>query len=117
MTEDEFEVFKETGEQHDTSYQWQHSARDSKIFAINAKYEKEIGDVLFKPRFYFNTWDHFHPVTGMINDANDNSVYGTDLELNYSHKLFDNEASLVAGVTYKTDITNDAKKYEYADLL
>ncbi|MCW8821779.1 MAG: TonB-dependent receptor [Sulfurovum sp.] len=116
MTADEFEVFKETGEQHDTSAQWQHSARDSKIFAINAKYEKEIGDVLFKPRFYFNTWDHFHPVTGLINDATDNSVYGTDLELNYNHKVFNTEASLVAGVTYKTDITNDAKKYEYADL-
>jgi len=117
MTEEEFEIFKETGEQHDTDYQWQHSARDSKIFAINTKYEKEIGDVLFKPRFYFNTWDHFHPVTGLINDADDNSVYGTDLEMNYDHKVFDKEATLVAGVTYKTDITNDAKKYEYADLL
>ncbi len=117
MTEDEFEIFKATGEQHDTSYQWQNSARDSKIFSINAKYEKEIGDVLLKPRFYFNTWDHFHPVTGMINDANDNSVYGTDLELNYAHKLFDTEASLVAGVTYKTDITKNAEKYEYADLI
>lgn len=116
MTAEEFEIFKETGEQHDTSSQWQHSARDSKIFAINSKYEKEIGNVLFKPRFYFNTWDHFHPVTGLINDANDNSVYGTDIEADYSHKLFNNEASLVAGVTYKTDITNDAKKYEYADL-
>ncbi len=117
MTADEFEIFKQTGEQHDTDYQWQHSARDSKIFAINTKYEKEIGDLLLKPRFYFNTWDHFHPVTGMINDSDDNSVYGTDLELNYNHKAFDNEASLVAGVTYKTDITKDAKKYEYKDLL
>jgi len=115
MTEEEFEIFKETGEQHDTDYQWQHGARDSKIFAINTKYEKEIGDVLFKPRFYFNTWDHFHPVTGLINDASDNSVYGTDLEFNYDHKVFDKEATLVAGVTYKTDITNDAKKYEYED--
>ena len=116
MTEEEFEIFKQTGEQHDTSAQWQHSARDSKIFAINTKYEKEIGDLLLKPRFYFNTWEHFHPVTGLINDSDDNSVYGTDLELNYNHKVFDKEATLVAGVTYKTDITNDAKKYEYADL-
>ncbi|MBU0720509.1 TonB-dependent receptor [bacterium] len=115
MTADEFEIFKDTGSQHDTSYQWQHSARDSKIFAINAKYEKELGDITYKPRVYFNTWDHFHPVTGLINDSTDNSVYGTDLELNYSHKLFDNKASLVAGVTAKTDVTKDAKKYEYAD--
>lgn len=116
MNASEFATFQETGEQHNTSSQWQHSARDSKIFAINTKYEKEIGNVLLKPRFYFNTWDHFHPVTGLINDADDNSVYGTDLELNYNHKAFDNEATLVAGVTYKTDITKDAKKYLYKDL-
>ena len=116
MTPDEFEIFKQTGEQHDTSSQWQHSARDSKIFAINTKYEKEIGDFLLKPRFYFNTWEHFHPVTGMINDSDDNSVYGTDLELNHFHKAFGKDATLVAGVTYKYDKTNDGKKYEYADV-
>jgi iron complex outermembrane receptor protein len=115
MNAAEFEEFKATGEQHNTSYQWQNSARDSKIFALNAKYEKEIGDLLLKPRVYFNTWDHFHPVTGLINDSTDNSVYGTDLEFDYKHKLFGNEATLVAGVTAKTDITKDAKKYEYAD--
>ncbi|GIT97194.1 TonB-dependent receptor [Sulfurovum sp. TSL1] len=116
MNASEFATFQETGEQHNTSSQWQHSARDSKIFAINTKYEKEIGNVLLKPRFYFNTWDHFHPVTGLINDADDNSVYGTDLELNYGHEAFGREATLVAGVTYKADITNDAKKYQYADI-
>lgn len=115
MTASEFETFKNTGGQHDTSYQWQHSSRDSKILALNAKYEKEVGDITYKPRFYFNTWEHFHPVTGLINDSDDNSVYGTDLELNYAHSLFNNDASLVAGVTYKTDITKDSKKYLYAD--
>lgn len=60
---------------------------------------------------------YFHPVTGMINDSDDNSVYGTDLELNYAHRLFDKEASLVAGVTYKTDITKGGKKYEYSDVI
>ncbi len=116
MNATEFVTFQETGEQHDTSSIWQHSARDSKILSLNTKYEKEVGDVLLKPRFYFNTWDHFHPVTGMINDSDDNSVYGTDLELNYDHKAFGKEATLVAGVTYKTDITKDAKKYLYKDL-
>ncbi len=116
MNASEFATFQQTGEQHNTSSQWQHSARDSKIFAINTKYEKEIGNVLLKPRFYFNTWDHFHPVTGLINDADDNSVYGTDLELNYNHKVFGQDATLVAGVTYKYDKTDDAKKYEYADV-
>ncbi|MCK4875506.1 MAG: TonB-dependent receptor plug domain-containing protein, partial [Sulfurimonas sp.] len=116
MTEAEFQIFEDTGGQHDTSYQWQHSARDSKIFAFNAKYEKEVGAITYKPRFYFNTWEHFHPVSGMINDSDDNSVYGTDLELNYDHKFFGNDASLVTGVTVKTDITKGAKKYKYADI-
>ncbi|QOY55735.1 TonB-dependent receptor [Candidatus Sulfurimonas marisnigri] len=115
MTAEEFAVFKNTGEQHNTSAQFQHSSRDSKIFALNVKYEKEVGEITYKPRFYFNTWDHFHPVTGLINESDNNSVYGTDLELNYNHNLFGNKASLVAGVTLKTDITKDAKKYEYAD--
>lgn len=115
MTASEFALFKQTGEQHNTSAQFQHTSRDSKIFSLNTKYEKEVGDITYKPRFYFNTWDHFHPVTGMINDATDNSVYGTDLELNHNHNLFGNKASLVAGLTAKTDITKDAKKYKYAD--
>ncbi len=115
MTASEFATFESTGEQHDTSAQFQHTSRDSKIFALNTKYEKEVGNITYKPRFYFNTWDHFHPVTGLINDSTDNSVYGTDLELNHAHNLFGNKASLVAGVTAKTDITKDAKKYEYAD--
>ncbi len=111
----EFELFKQTGEQHNTSYQWQNSARDSEIYSLNTKYEKQIGDFIIKPRFYFNTWDHFHPVTGMINVSNDNNVFGTDLEINNTHKLFSNDASFVAGITWKKDVTNDAKKYQYAD--
>lgn len=117
MTAEEFETFKSTGTQHDTSYQWQHSARDSKIFSINTKYEKEVGDIVYKPRVYFNAWEHFHPVSGMINDSDDNKVYGTDLELNYNHNLFGEEAVLVAGVTLKADITKDSKKYKYADYI
>lgn len=115
MTAAEFETFKKTGEQHNTVYQWQNTARDSKIFALNAKYQKEVGDITYKPRFYFNTWEHFHPVTGIINDGSGNSVYGTDLELNYNHNLFGNKASLVAGVTAKTDVTKGAEKYKYRD--
>lgn len=115
MTLDEFKEFKASGTQEDTSSQWQHSARDSKILSLNAKYEKEVGNITYKPRFYYNKWEHFHPVTGMINDSDDNQVYGTDLELNFNHSLFSNDAMLVAGVTAKRDITKDSKKYTYAD--
>lgn len=117
MTEAEYETFKATGEQKDTSSQWQHSARDSKILAYNVKYEKEYGNLTWKPHFYFNTWSHFHPVTAMINDSGDNSVYGIDLETNYKHKFFGNKAMLVTGITAKADITKDSKKYEYADFV
>lgn len=115
MDKTEFEEFLRTGEQHNTSYQWQNSSRDSKILSFNSKYEKEVGQIAYKPRFYFNHWEHFHPVSGLINDSDDNNVFGTDLEFNLNHKLFSSDASLVGGFTWKTDITKDAKKYKYAD--
>lgn len=117
MTKDEFEVFKQTGEQHDTSSPWQYTARDSKILSFNTKYEKEVGDFTYKPRFYINHWEHFHPVTGIINDADKNYVYGTDLETDYAHQLFNNNATLVFGLTAKQDRSDDAKKYQYADVI
>ena len=52
----------------------------------------------------------------MINDSDDNNVFGTDLEFNHLHKLLEKDAVLVGGVTLKTDVTKDAKKYEYGDV-
>jgi iron complex outermembrane receptor protein len=115
MNQTEFDEFKRSKEQHNTSYTWQNSARDSKIFSFSSKYEKEIGDLLLKPRLYFNSWEHFHPVTGLINDSDDNKVFGTDLEFNISHNLFKQDAMFVGGLTLKMDRTKDAKKYEYRD--
>ncbi|AXH15153.1 TonB-dependent receptor [Malaciobacter mytili LMG 24559] len=115
MTKDEFEEFEKSGKQEDTSSPWQHNARNSEILFFNTKYEKKVGNITYKPRFYFNTWEHFHPVTAMINDSDDNSVYGIDLELNYEHKLFSNSAMLVAGVTAKQDVSKNSKKYTYKD--
>ncbi|WNY97893.1 TonB-dependent receptor [Sulfurospirillum sp. 'SP'] len=115
MTRAEFEEFKRTGEQHNTSSPWQYTARDSKILSLNTKYSKEIGNFTYKPRLYINKWEHFHPVTGMINDADENYVYGTDLETDYAHKLFNRDAMLVFGVTAKQDRSDDSKKYQYAD--
>lgn len=115
MTETEFNTFKSTGKQGDTSSAWQHSSRDSKILFFNSKYEKEFDNLIVKPRFYINTWEHFHPVTAIINDSDDNIVLGADLENNYTHKLFDKKATLVFGVTAKQDRTRDSKKYTYKD--
>ena len=116
MTKDEFEVFKQTGEQHNTSSQWQHGARDSKIVSLNTKYEKEAGNITYRPRVYFNHWEHFHPVTGVINDATDNNIFGTDLEFDWTHKVLAKDSNLVGGVTLKLDKSDDAKKYEYKDV-
>ena len=116
MTKDEFETFKRTGEQHNTSSPWQYTARNSKIFSFNSQYEQEVGNWTYKPRFYINHWEHFHPVTGIINDADQNYVYGTDLETDYAHQLFNRNATLVFGLTAKQDRSDDAKKYKYADI-
>ncbi len=117
MTKAEYEAFEASGEQHNTSSPWQYTARDSKILSFNSKYEKEVGDWTYKPRFYVNKWEHFHPVTGIINDADKNYVYGIDLETDYAHKFFDKDAMLVMGVTAKQDRSDDSKKYQYADVL
>ena len=116
MTKTEFEEFKKSGEQHNTSNTWQDSARNSKITSFNSKYEKESGSVTYKPRVYFTHWEHYHPVTGMINDASDNNIFGTDLEFDYAHKMFSQDANLVGGVTLKLDKSDDSKKYEYKDI-
>lgn len=117
MTKAEFEIFKKTGEQHNTSSPWQYTARDSKILSLNSKYEKEVGDWTYKPRFYVNHWEHFHPVSGIINDADKNYVYGVDLEADNRHKLLDRDATFVVGVTAKQDRSDDSKKYQYADVV
>lgn len=116
MTKAELEEFKKSAEQHNTSNAWQNSARNSKIASFNSKYNKEAGNITYKPRVYFTHWEHYHPVTGMINDASDNNIFGTDLEFDYAHKLFSKDANLVAGVTLKLDKSDDSKKYEYKDV-
>lgn len=117
MTKSEFDEFLSTGEQELTTSPWQNSARNSEIFFFNTKYEKTIGDITYKPRVYYTSWDHFHPVTAFINDATDNSVYGIDFEVDYNHKLFSNDAVLVSGITVKQDVSNNAKKYTYSDYI
>jgi iron complex outermembrane receptor protein len=116
MDATEFEEFKDSGEQHDTSSSpWQNSGRYSTIWFFNSRLEQEFGDLTFKPRIYFNRWSHYHPVTGIINDNPGTNVFGTDLEFSYNHQLL-GQSTLVAGVTARMDQTDDAKKYTYADV-
>ncbi len=115
MDESDFQRYLDTGEQTDISSQWRHSGRYSTIWFFNSRYEQEIGDLTLKPRVYANKWDHYHPVTGAINDNPGTLVIGTDLELAYNHQLW-GESTLVAGVTARRDETEDSKKFAYADL-
>ncbi len=116
LNETEFQSYLETGEQKDISSQWRHSGRYSTIWFFNSRYEKEIGDLTLKPRIYANRWDHYHPVTGAINDNPGTNVFGTDLELAYRHQLW-GPSTLVTGVTARRDNTKGSKKYTYADLV
>ncbi|MET0071802.1 MAG: TonB-dependent receptor [Candidatus Thiodiazotropha sp.] len=116
MDESEFERYLDSGEQKDTtSSPWQHSGRYSTIWFFNSRYEQEMGDLTIKPRIYANRWDHYHPVTGAINDNPGTTVIGTDLELAYKHQLW-GPSTLVAGVTARRDDTEGSKKFTYADV-
>ncbi|MDR1995611.1 TonB-dependent receptor [Azonexus sp.] len=109
-----FERFKSTGRQKQSSEPWQHSGRYSKVWFLNTRLEKEIGDITFKPRLYYNTWYHYHPITGAINETEKwVSNIGVDLETHWHH----NKGTLVAGVTARRERTPDSRKYEYADVI
>lgn len=96
-----------------TSEQWRNSGRYSKIFSANVKMEKEVGKFTLKPLLYFNTWSHYHPVTGLINDGGAD-IYGADLQADMKHRIAGMEGTLTAGLTGQVD-KGDADKYTYRD--
>jgi iron complex outermembrane receptor protein len=109
----QFNRYLDSGEQNGTSEAWKHSGRYSKVWFFNSKLEMERGDITFKPRVYFNTWYHYHPVTGIINEtAKWVSNLGTDLEAQWRHA----QGSLVGGLTVRRERTPDSRKYQYRDV-
>lgn len=108
-----YDRFVRTGEQTATSEVWKHSGRYSKVWFLNSKYEKEFGDFTFKPRVYYNTWYHYHPVTGIINETED-WVWnlGADVEGQWRHQ----GGTLVGGVTVRQERTPNSRKYQYRDV-
>jgi iron complex outermembrane receptor protein len=109
-----FQQFLDTGKQTTTSEAWKNSGRYSKVWFLNSKLEAQRGDFTFKPRIYYNTWYHYHPVTGIINESSD-WVWnlGMDLEGQYRHK----DGSLVGGVTVRQEKVPDSRKYRYASVV
>lgn len=113
MDATQFKSFRDTGRQTGTSSAWEHSGRYSKVWFFNSRLEIERGDVTFKPRFYYNTWYHNHPVTGIINETAEwVSNIGTDLEMNWRHT----GGTLVGGLTVRKENIPDSRKYEYRDV-
>jgi iron complex outermembrane receptor protein len=108
-----YDQFVSSGEQTDTSEAWKHSGRYSKVWFFNSKYEVERGDFTFKPRLYYNTWYHYHPVTGIINES-EKWVWnlGTDIEGQWRHGT----GTLVGGFTARQERTPDSRKYQYKDV-
>jgi iron complex outermembrane recepter protein len=115
LSKDGFEYYKDTGKTLNDNGAWQKSGRYSDTYFFNVQYEKEFGNLTFKPQAYMTKWGHYHPVTGMINDAQDNYIVGADLAFDAKHELFSQDASLVFGVTARTDIEKNGKKYTYRD--
>jgi len=112
---DGFDDYKDTGKTTNDSGAWQKSGRYSQSYFFNVQYEKEFGALTFKPQAYVTKWGHYHPVTGLINDSEENYIAGADLAFDAKHTLFSHDASLVFGLTARTDIRKDGEKYTYRD--
>ncbi|MCX8087334.1 MAG: TonB-dependent receptor [Rhodocyclaceae bacterium] len=109
-----FQQFLASGKQKGTSEAWKHSGRYSKVWFFNTKFEKEAGDFVFKPRLYYNTWYHYHPVTGVINETEEwVSNLGADLEAHWRHA----QGTLVGGFTVRQERTPDSRKYQYSRVI
>lgn len=108
-----FEEYKRTGEARETDGAWQYSGRYSESYYFSSKLTREIGRVEVIPLVYFNVWEHHHPVTGRINDA-DTFIAGADVQANYQHELAGKKATLSAGVTARSD-SQETEYFKYAE--
>lgn len=108
-----FDRFLASGAQTATSEPWKHSGRYSKVLFLNSRLEMQRGDFTLKPRVYYNTWYHYHPVTGIINEISD-WVWnlGADLEAHWRHA----QGTLVGGLTLRQERAPDSRKYQYRDV-
>lgn len=98
-----------------TSEPWKKSGRYSQIYNTSLKFNKEIGDLTFKPIVYYQNWHHYHPVTGQINDGGA-EVVGTDIQVNWKHSLFGAASELTAGIAGQYD-ASAGSQYAYRDVL
>jgi len=97
-----------------TSEPWKHSGRYSDVYFTSLKFDKDFGTLRFRPTAYYQRWDHYHPVTGMINDGGAD-IYGSDIQADWTHRLFGGTGTLTAGISAQADRPS-GKKYTYRDV-
>ncbi len=98
-----------------TTEQWRNMGRYSKVFYSSLKGDVELGNFKLKPLAYFQAWNHYHPVTGLINDGGA-QVYGTDLQTDFKHSLGPVKGLATFGVAGQIDKTS-GDKYTYRDFV
>jgi iron complex outermembrane receptor protein len=107
---DQWTPFLDTGEAEETADPWKDSARNSDILFFSSRLRTRLGDIRFEPLLFVNSWSHFHPVTGKINEA-DTVVGGIDAPATWDHGI----GSLTGGITARWDL-QDSDAYTYADV-
>jgi len=102
LNEEQFAEYEGSGEAQKTFEPWQFSGRYSEIFFFSSKLTQKAGDFEFTPVVYVNYWNHHHPVTGRVNNA-DTYTYGTDIQINHAHTVGSMRGTLSAGMTVRSD--------------
>lgn len=113
-----FDTYLNTGRQTSTTEPWKHSGRYSRIWGANSRMELAVGEWTVKPKVYATLWQHYHPVTGFINDSGDwNTTFGADVDGIRKHSLAGMPATLVLSATVKQQRSPNSRKYQYRDYL
>lgn len=107
----QFSEYLRTGKVQRTADPWKHMGRYSEILFLSSKLSRTFGDWELIPLVYTNHWQHYHPVTGRINDA-DTWIYGMDLQANYKHGF----GTLTMGATLRHD-DQKTNYFRYRDVV
>lgn len=97
-----------------TTEPWRHMGRYSDVYSANAKYTVTSGSWEVKPLVYYQHWNHYHPVTGLINDGGAD-VFGTDIQGDIKHRIGNMDAIFTTGVAGQADMRS-TDKYTYQDV-
>jgi iron complex outermembrane recepter protein len=97
-----------------TSEPWRNSGRYSHSLLTSVTLKKSMDNVEFKPMVYYQWWQHYHPVTGLINDGGA-EVFGADIQTDVKHGFGSTRGILTAGVSAQRDKAH-GKQFAYRDV-